>query len=90
MRMNELLKKRRKDIEKIGYFIHLPLFSFSKNNGQLIIDNGQFSPFVGAECFRPSLRSNGFLWENNGAQNRADSIRPYKHFIVNCQLSIVN
>ena len=48
MRMNELLKKRRKDIEKIGYFIHLPLFSFSKNNGQLIMDNGQFSPFVGA------------------------------------------
>ncbi len=39
MRMNELLKKRRKDIEKIGYFIHLPLFSFSKNNGQWIIDN---------------------------------------------------
>ncbi len=37
MRMNELLKKRRKDIEKIGYFIHLPLFSFSKNNGQWTI-----------------------------------------------------
>ena len=59
MRMNELLKKRRKDIEKIGYFIHLPLFSFSKNNGQLIMDNGQISPFVGtgkktrADSIRP-------------------------------------
>ena len=77
MRMNELLKKRRKDIEKIGYFIHLPLFSFSKNNGQLIMDNGQFSPFVGA----------------GKKIGRTPRSAPYKHIncqlsILHCQLKI--
>ena len=35
MRMNELLKKRRKDIEKIGYFIHFLSFHSAKT-----MDNG--------------------------------------------------
>ena len=28
--------------------------------------------------------------KKDGQKNRADSIRPYKHFIVNCQFSIVH